>query len=130
MVAASTPYLAALAGRGAVVTGLAGREVVPGPGLPGPGVGNHNCAIKTGHTVWCWGDNGNGQLGDGTTTGNPVPVQVSGHATDWAAVSDGLGHTCAVKTDGTVWCWGWNIDGQLGDGTTTDSPFPVQVSGM
>jgi hypothetical protein len=88
------------------------------------------CAIKTGHTMWCWGDNGFGQLGDGTTTNRPVPVQVSGHTPDWATVSDGLGHTCAEKTEGTVWCWGWNIDGQLGDGTTTDSPVPVQVSGM
>ena len=90
----------------------------------------HTCAIKTGHTMWCWGDNGFGQLGDGTTTNSPVPVQVSGHTPDWATVSDGLGHTCAEKTEGTVWCWGWNIDGQLGDGTTTDSPVPVQVSGM
>ena len=73
---------------------------------------------------------GFGQLGDGTTTNSPVPVQVSGHTPDWATVSDGLGHTCAEKTEGTVWCWGWNIDGQLGDGTTTDSPVPVQVSGM
>jgi alpha-tubulin suppressor-like RCC1 family protein len=80
--------------------------------------------------MWCWGDNGFGQLGDGTTTNRPVPVQVSGHTPDWATVSDGLGHTCAEKTEGTVWCWGWNIDGQLGDGTTTDSPVPVQVSGM
>ena len=71
-----------------------------------------------------------GQLGDGTTTNSPVPVQVSGHTPDWATVSDGLGHTCAEKTEGTVWCWGWNIDGQLGDGTTTDSLVPVQVSGM
>ena len=90
----------------------------------------HTCAIKTDHTMWCWGDNGFGQLGDGTTTNSPVPVQVSGHTPDWATVSDGLGHTCAEKTEGTVWCWGWNIDGQLGDGTTTDSPVPVQVSGM
>ena len=90
----------------------------------------HTCAIKTDHTMWCWGDNGFGQLGDGTTTNSAVPVQVNGHTTDWATVSDGLGHTCAEKTDGTVWCWGWNIDGQLGDGTTTSSLVPVQVSGM
>jgi len=90
----------------------------------------HTCAEKTNHTLWCWGDNGFGQLGDGTKTNRPVPVQVSGHTTDWATVSDGLGHTCAEKTDRTVWCWGWNIDGQLGDGTTTDSLVPVRVSGM
>jgi alpha-tubulin suppressor-like RCC1 family protein len=90
----------------------------------------HTCAIKTDHTLWCWGDNGFGQLGDGTTTASPVQVQVSGHTADWATVSDGLSHTCAEKTDGTVWCWGWNIDGQLGDGTTTNSSVPVQVSGI
>ena len=103
--------------------------VTPPTGPPSPPRA-HTCAITTDHTMWCWGDNGFGQLGDATTTNSSVPVQVSGHATDWAAVSDGLGHTCAGKTEGTVWCWGWNIDGQLGDGTTTDSLVPVQVSGM
>jgi alpha-tubulin suppressor-like RCC1 family protein len=80
--------------------------------------------------LWCWGANGDGQLGDGTTTSSLVPVQVSGHATDWAAVSAGFFHTCGVKTDGTLWCWGENTYGQLGDGTATTSLVPVQVSGM
>jgi len=92
--------------------------------------GNHNCAVKTDHTLWCWGNNFSGQLGDGTTTNNPVPVQVSGHTTDWATVSPGQGYTCAVKTDHTLWCWGWNPDGQLGNGSTAGSPVPVHVSGM
>ena len=91
---------------------------------------SHTCAVKTDHTLWCWGDNGDGELGDGTTAVSPVPVQVSGQATDWAAVSAGWGYTCAVKADGTVWCWGDNGYGQLGDGTTADSPVPVQVSGQ
>jgi alpha-tubulin suppressor-like RCC1 family protein len=92
--------------------------------------GIHTCAVKTDHTLWCWGDNTYGQVGDGSTTTRTVPVQVSGHATDWAAVTAGLFHTCAVKTDGTLWCWGWNPDGQLGDGTTTSSQVPVHVSGV
>jgi alpha-tubulin suppressor-like RCC1 family protein len=92
--------------------------------------GIHTCAVKTDHTLWCWGDNTYGQVGDGSTTTRTVPVQVSGHAADWAAVTAGLFHTCAVKTDGTLWCWGWNPDGQLGDGTTTSSPVPVHVSGI
>src|SRR6266496_3559073 len=91
--------------------------------------GNHNCAVKTDHTLWCWGNNFSGQLGDGTTTNSPVPVQVSGHITDWATVSPGQGYTCAVKTDGTVWSRGLNGNGELGNGTTTNSPVPVQVSG-
>jgi alpha-tubulin suppressor-like RCC1 family protein len=90
----------------------------------------HTCAVKTDHTLWCWGENGYGTLGDGSTTSSPVPVQVSGHATDWAAVTAGDDDTCAVKTDHTLWCWGVNLYGELGDGSTTSSPVPVQVSGM
>ena len=74
--------------------------------------------------MWCWGVNSSGQLGDGTTTDSPVPVQVSGHATDWATVTAGGDHTCAEKTGGTVWCWGDNGNGELGDGTTTRQPGP------
>ena len=77
----------------------------------------HTCAVKTDHTLWCWGDNSGSRLGDGTTAASPVPVQVSGQATDWAAVSASDAHTCAVKTDHTLWCWGDNRDGELGDGT-------------
>ena len=90
---------------------------------------SHTCAVKTDHTLWCWGSNGEGEFGDGTTTGSLVPVQVSGHATDWASVSAGDTHTCAVKTDHTLWCWGANLSSELGDGTTADSLVPVQVSG-
>ena len=79
----------------------------------------HTCAVKTDHTLWCWGDNSGSRLGDGSTAASPVPVrvQVSGQATDWAAVSASDAHTCAVKTDHTLWCWGDNRDGELGDGT-------------
>jgi alpha-tubulin suppressor-like RCC1 family protein len=86
----------------------------------------HTCAIKTAGTLWCWGSNSSGQLGDGTTTGSAVPVQESTHASDWDAVSVGFAHTCAVKTSGTLWCWGSNSNGQFGDGTTTDRDVPVQ----
>ena len=88
--------------------------------------GNQTCAVKTHHTLWCWGDNGSGELGDGTTTSSDVPVQEHTHASDWAAVSAGEDHTCAVKTDHSLWCWGGNGHGELGDGTTTDSAVPVQ----
>jgi alpha-tubulin suppressor-like RCC1 family protein len=56
-------------------------------------------------------------------------VQESTHASDWSAVTVAFAYTCAVKTDGTLWCWGNNANGQLGDGTTTDSSVPVQVTG-
>lgn len=86
----------------------------------------HTCAVSTGHTVWCWGYNRYSQLGDGTTTASAGPVQEHSHTHDWAAVSVGAGHTCAVKANRTLWCWGNNYSGQLGNGTHADSAVPVQ----
>ena len=88
----------------------------------------HSLAVKSDGTVWAWGYNAYGQLGDGTTTERHAPVQVSG-LTDVVAVAGGYMHSLAVKSDGTVWAWGDDLVGQLGDGTTTDGP-PVQVSGL
>jgi prepilin-type N-terminal cleavage/methylation domain-containing protein len=93
-------------------------------------IGDFNvCAMKADNTVWCWGLNDGGQLGDGTTTDRSSPVQVSG-LTNAAQLASNSWHSCAVKTDGTAWCWGWNPDGRLGDGTTTNRTTPVQVSGL
>ena len=78
--------------------------------------GEHTCAVKTNGRLYCWGYNGDGQLGDGTTTNRTVPTQVSGAATDWLSVAAGGRHTCALKTNGRLYCWGWNFYGQLGDG--------------
>ncbi len=89
----------------------------------------HSIAIKTDGTVWTWGNNYYGQLGDGTTTNSITPVQVSG-LTDVTAIAAGNVHSVALKNDGTVWTWGNNYYGQLGDGTTTNSITPVQVSGL
>lgn len=90
----------------------------------------HSCARKIDGTVWCWGDNNDGQLGDGTSGSpdHPTPVQASIANVAEVVVNDGA--TCARKTDGTLWCWGNNQDGQLGDGTTTGSPTPVQVASL
>jgi alpha-tubulin suppressor-like RCC1 family protein len=87
-------------------------------------------AIKTDGTLWMWGSNGGGQLGDGTITRKSSPVQTVAGGTNWKSVAGGLNHTAAIKTDGTLWMWGFNSYGQLGDNTTLSRSSPVQtVSG-
>ncbi|MEX2157052.1 MAG: Ig-like domain-containing protein [Gemmatimonadales bacterium] len=88
----------------------------------------HSCGLTISGAAYCWGDNGSGQLGNGTTTSSAMPVAVSGELT-FAAVSAGGTHTCGVTTGGAAYCWGWNADGQLGDGTATDRLTPAAVSG-
>jgi alpha-tubulin suppressor-like RCC1 family protein len=73
------------------------------------------CALKSDGTVWCWGSNYFGQVGDGSYEQQSVPVQLSG-LTGVLDISSGGGHACAVKSDMTVACWGYNGDGQLGNG--------------
>ncbi|MHB1421144.1 MAG: RCC1 domain-containing protein, partial [Bacillota bacterium] len=89
----------------------------------------HSLALKTDGTVWAWGLNGYGQLGDNTTTNRLAPVQVSG-LTNVVAVAAGNSHSLALKSDGTVWAWGLNSSGQLGDNTSTQRITPVQVKGQ
>src|SRR5205823_835287 len=83
-------------------------------------------AVKSDGTVWAWGANDQGQLGDGTTTNRTTPVQVTG-LTGVTAIAAGGWHTLALKSDGTIWGWGGNWAGQLGDGTTINRASPVQV---
>jgi alpha-tubulin suppressor-like RCC1 family protein len=95
----------------------------------------HTCALLSGGTVACWGANAYGQLGDGTTTSSPIPVQVkgvggTGSLSNVIAISAGRYHTCALVTGGTVECWGDNFNGQLGNGAPlygANSTTPVQV---
>jgi alpha-tubulin suppressor-like RCC1 family protein len=89
----------------------------------------HSIALKSDGTLWAWGYNGDGELGDGSTTDRYTPVQVSGGGSTWAAIAAGYAHTIALKSDGTLWAWGDNDYGQLGDGFNTDRHTPVQVSG-
>ena len=134
----------------------------------------HTCGVKSDGSAWCWGNNGYGQLGDGTTASSSAPVQVIGisgvtqisvglnqtcalnssnegycwgaasravfgtdggpdiltprfQIADAKSIATGSSSTCAVKIDKTVWCWGENLAGQLGDGTTFTRNVKVQV---
>src|SRR5207245_11374856 len=86
--------------------------------------GAHTCALLADGTVRCWGENSEGQLGDGSTFSKPNGIWVTG-ITGAVAISAGWEHTCAVLADGTVRCWGANASGQLGDGTTNRAPTSV-----
>jgi alpha-tubulin suppressor-like RCC1 family protein len=88
---------------------------------------SHICATRADRTLWCWGDNIVGQLGLGDTTTRTTPTRV-GTATEWAEVSARNGyHTCATRTDHTLWCWGFNSTGQLGLGDTAARTTPTRV---
>jgi hypothetical protein len=89
----------------------------------------HNLSVASNGTVWAWGWNEYGQLGDGTTVNRPRPVPVPG-VSGIVAVSGGYTHSLALAGDGTVWAWGANEYGQLGDATTVSSRVPVRVAGL
>jgi alpha-tubulin suppressor-like RCC1 family protein len=91
---------------------------------------SHNLAIRTSDgVVWTWGDNSNGQLGNGTYASQNTPVLIEG-LEDVASIGTGWLHSLAIKSDGTVWAWGDNRFGQLGDGTYKDSKEPIQTKDL
>ncbi|KPA12209.1 BNR repeat domain protein, partial [Candidatus Magnetomorum sp. HK-1] len=99
--------------------------------------GNHNLALKSDGSVWAWGDNSRAQLGDNTITNRSTPVQVldsnaTGYLEDIIAIAAGSTHSMALKSDGTVWVWGENSQGQAGQGSTGTTYFytPIQVMGI
>ena len=85
----------------------------------------HTAAIKTDGTLWTWGRNSYGQLGDNTTTQRNSPVTTFVGGTNWKQVSSGNAHTAAIKTDGTLWTWGHGGGGKLGTNDTIDRSIPV-----
>ena len=94
-----------------------------------------SCAVKTNGTLWCWGSNSSGLLSDGTYLDSQIPVQI-GSATNWSSVAvggriDDFGipsdFACAVKSTGTLWCWGDDTFGQLGLNSTAPVDTPTQV---
>jgi alpha-tubulin suppressor-like RCC1 family protein len=100
----------------------------------------HACALKTDGTLWCWGSGDQGQLGNGLQGAgvlSATPLQVTALGDQVAEVSVGDSFSCARKRDGTVWCWGYNLDGELGAGFFSNDPSqpvgvasPVQVIGL
>ena len=97
--------------------------------------GGHSLALDAAGTVWSWGNNYAGQLGDGTAVNRSVPVQVVGTAgsgvlQNVTAIAAGGSHTLALLADGSVVAWGYNTYGQLGNGTLVSSSIPVTVTGL
>lgn len=93
--------------------------------------GTHACARRTTGRLYCWGFDNTGQTGNGLPNADLAsPTEVAGNATDWSAVDGGFLHMCAKRTSGFLYCWGYDSDGQLGDGGS-DSPVssPVVVGG-
>jgi alpha-tubulin suppressor-like RCC1 family protein len=87
----------------------------------------HTCGISR-EAVLCWGSNTFGQLGDDTQEDSPQPVEVQGLPGEPIRLAAGAVHTCALISGGRTFCWGQNLSGQLGDGTTTNRPSAVEVA--
>ncbi|OJU46117.1 MAG: hypothetical protein BGN96_06695 [Bacteroidales bacterium 45-6] len=91
--------------------------------------GNHTLALKADGSLWAWGYNAYGQIGDstsGTGTNKIAPIQI-GKSKDWAEISAGGSFSMATKKDGSLWGWGYNVNGQLGNGATTNVIAPTQI---
>ena len=87
------------------------------------------CALKADGEAWCWGQNAEGQLGDGTTTNRAAPVPVAG-GIRFTRISVGNTNSCGLSREGIAYCWGYNAHGTVGDGTTSDRYVPTQVAGL
>ena len=120
-----------LAGGAALAVTPDEKEVSPASTATSSTSSDAQRSAAVGQLGAAWGDNSYGQLGNGTDTSSNVPVGISNLSSEATkAVADGRLHSLALKTDGTVWAWGDNSSGQLGNGTNTDSDVPVQVRGL
>jgi alpha-tubulin suppressor-like RCC1 family protein len=91
--------------------------------------GGHSLGVRANGSLWAWGNNGQGRLGDDTVTSRSSPVSVVGGFTDWISASAGNSHSLGVRANGTLWAWGYNGQGRLGDNTATNRSSPVSVVG-
>jgi alpha-tubulin suppressor-like RCC1 family protein len=92
--------------------------------------GLHTVAIRSDGLLFAWGRNTEGQLGVSDTVHRSSPVQISTNTTSWNSVGAGVSHTIAIRGDGTLWTWGGNKYGQLGDSTTVNRSAPTQIGGL
>ncbi|MFN8017769.1 MAG: Ig-like domain-containing protein [Acidimicrobiales bacterium] len=92
--------------------------------------GGHTCVLTTSGSVRCVGRGTSGQLGNGAGVDSPTPVDVTGLTSGVTALAAGYDHTCAVKADGSVWCWGGNATKQIGNNSTANALSPVQVTAL
>tara|TARA_R110000868_G_scaffold130758_1_gene340588 strand:+ start:500 stop:1711 length:1212 start_codon:yes stop_codon:yes gene_type:complete len=104
-----------------VVTASSTAEAIPS--------NSHTLAIRQDNTLWAWGYNDMGQLGDGTTVDKNSPIQIGSEAF-WISVAVGANHSMAIRSDGSLYAWGDNSSGKLGLGDTTDRSSPVQVGNL
>src|SRR5450759_3959508 len=81
---------------------------------------SHTCGLTGAGAAYCWGRNDSGPVGDNTTTDRHTPVAVQQGGVTFASITSGRWHTCGLTSAGAAYCWGWNVNGQLGDITTTD----------
>lgn len=113
-----------------IAPGTDAPAIPTGPTLVSLAAGHYvTCGVLDDGTARCWGDNREGQLGDGTTTSSVTPVEVSG-LTDATAIATGYEFSCALRSGGTVVCWGSGSNGRLGNGASDDSLVPVPVTGL
>src|SRR5205807_221449 len=84
-----------------------------------------SCAVRADHTLWCWGNNAHGQIGNNTIVASTTPIQAS--LANAARVTHGAFHTYAVDTNGMLWAWGSNPRNELGDGLIADSLVPKMI---
>ncbi|MCB9600089.1 MAG: chromosome condensation regulator RCC1 [Sandaracinus sp.] len=89
---------------------------------------DHSCALRGDGTVWCWGGNDVGQLGDGTFSQRTSPVRVDLSSVRSISAASDARHTCAIRTDDSLWCWGLNTNGQVGDRTLDNRNTPVRIA--